>query len=142
MKVYTVKATIKLENSLWVGIFERDDNEGYAVTRYIFGSEPTDPELYEFVTTHYYELKFSEPHGNINLLIKRKKYKRVLRDVRKEMKKLSSGTQTTRAQEVLRLELEKNKKVKKTITKQQKEAERDEKFNLRQIKKKKKMRGH
>src|SRR5579885_1941680 len=142
MKIYTIKATVKLENSMWVGIFERDDDEGYVVARHIFGAEPTDPELYGFVSEHYYELKFSGPQNHIKLVIKRKKYKRLLRDVRHEMQKMSSMKNTTRAQEVLRLALEKNKKIKKAKSRAQKEAEREEKFNLKQLKKKKKTRGH
>ncbi len=49
---------------------------------------------------------------------------------------------TTHAQEVLRLELEKNKKLRKTISKIQKEARQEEKFRQKQEKKKKKHRGH
>lgn len=67
-KKYTIKVTVLIENSFWVGIFERNDSEGYAVARKIFGGEPTDPELYEFVLVHFDELKFTEPqefqHGH------------------------------------------------------------------------------
>ncbi len=45
MKQYTIKVTILLENSFWIGLFERNDSEGYAVARKIFGGEPTDNEL-------------------------------------------------------------------------------------------------
>ena len=142
MKIYTIKVTVQLKNSLWLGIFERDDEEGYAVARHIFGDEPTDPELYAFVSEHYFELKFTEPNANIRLEIKRKNYKRMIREVRKEMKKSDQNPPSSRAQDVLRQELEKNKKVRKSLTREQKEAEKEAKFNLRQSKKKKKMRGH
>jgi hypothetical protein len=142
MKLYTIKVTVQLKNSLWIAIFERDDDEGYAVARHIFGAEPTDPELYEFVSGNYFALKFTEPHNNIKLDIKRKKYKRMVREVRKEMKKSSQHPPSSRAQDVLREELEKNKKVRKSLTREQKQAEKDAKFALKQSKKKKKMRGH
>ncbi len=141
-KQYIIKVTVLLENSFWIGLFERNDNEGYAVARKIFGSEPTDPELYDFVLTHFDELKFTEPQ-NFKLLIKRKNPKRVQREVRREMKRAKLGmSNTTHAQEVLRLDLEKNKKVKKTISKAEKAARLEEKFQQKQSKRKKKQRGH
>ena len=119
---YTIKVTVLLENAFWVGLFERNDHEGYAVARKIFGGEPTDAELYDFVLTHFDELKFTEPQ-NFKLVIKRKNHKRMQREVRREMEKIKQDLpNTTRAQEVLRLDLEKNKKLKKTVSKSQKEA--------------------
>ncbi len=141
-KQYTIKVTILLENSFWVGIFERNDGEGYAVARKIFGGEPTDAELYEFVLAHFDELKFTEPR-EFELVIKRKNPKRAQREVRREMEKAKKGLMsTTHAQEVLRLELEKNKKSNKVISKTEKEAHQEEKFRQKQEKKKKKHRGH
>lgn len=141
-KAYTIKATVLLENSLWVALFERNDSEGYAVARKIFGGDPSDAELYEFVSTHFDELKFTEPHA-FNLIIKRKNPKRLQREVRREMEKAKKGLpSTTHAQEVLRIDLEKRKKLKKTVSKAQKEAQIEEKFQQKQAKRKKKHKGH
>lgn len=141
-KQFTIKVTVLLENSFWVGLFERNDNEGYAVARKIFGGEPTDAELYEFVLTHFDELKFTEPQ-EFKLVIKRKNPKRVQREVRYEMEKAKKGLPSvTLAQEVLRLELEKNKKLKKVTSRTEKEARQEERFRQKQEKKKKKQRGH
>lgn len=141
-KKYTIKVTVLIENSFWVGIFERTDSEGYAVARKIFGAEPTDAQLYEFVLIHFDELRFTEPQ-EFQLLIKRKNPKRVQRAVRHEMEKAKKGLpSTTHAQEVLRLELEKNKKLRKMTSKAEKEACQEEKFRQKQEKKKKKHRGH
>lgn len=137
-----IKVTVLLEKSLWVGVFERSDAEGFAVARAIFGAEPTDPELYDFVSQHYYELKFTQPQQDIKLIIKRKNPKRLQREVKREMQKLVAGVPMTRAQEVLKLELEKNKKVKKSVSSAQKQAEQQHKFTLKQQKKKQKQRGH
>lgn len=139
---HTIKVTILLENSLWVGIFERTDKNHYAVARQIFGDEPTDAQLYEFVSTHFYELKFTEPQ-DFKLIIKRKNPKRMQREVKREMEKAKKGlSSTTHAQEVLRLELEKNKKAKKNVSKSEKEKLLENKFQLRQEKRKEKHRGH
>lgn len=142
MKQYTIKVTVLLENALWIGLFERNDDEGYAVARNIFGSEPTDAELYSFVLAHFDALKFTEPQ-DFNLVIKRKNYKRIQREVRREMEQVKKGLpKTTHAEEVLRLDLEKNKKIRKTDSRVEKEARLEEKFQQKQAKKKKKQRGN
>lgn len=141
-KQYTIKVTLLIENSFWVGLFERTDHDGYAAARKIFGGEPTDAELYDFVLKNYNELKFTEPQ-EFQLIIKRKNPKRMQREVRREMNNAKKGLpSTTHAQEVLRLELEKNKKLKKTRSKAEKEARQEEKFQQKQEKRKKKHRGH
>ena len=50
----SIIATIFFENRFWVATFERTDEEGYAVAKHIFGAEPTDPEVYEFVLNHFH----------------------------------------------------------------------------------------
>lgn len=138
----TIQATIFLEKRFWVGLFERTDKEGYAVARHVFGSEPSDPEVYEFVLNNYHELHFGEAR-NFQLEIKRMNPKRVQRNVRREMKKIKEESQpSTLAQDYMREELEKKKKEKKHISAAEKQAAKDEQFFLKQEKKKEKHRGH
>ncbi len=138
----TIKATIFLDKRLWVGTFERTDREGYAIARHVFGSEPSDQEVYEFVLSHYYTLRFGEAK-EVTLQIQRMNPKRVQREVRREMERLKETTKpSTLAQDYMREELEKQKKEKKSITSAQKEARKEEQFLLRQEKKKQRHRGH
>lgn len=143
MKRYTIKATILLEDAFWIGVFERNDETGYSVARQIFGSEPTDPEIYEFISLHYQELKFTSPK-EFTVVIKRKNPKRMKREVRKEMEGVKSAAKATVsfAQEAMRLALEENKKLKKNQSTAEKEAEKQMKFLLKQEKRKEKHRGH
>ena len=137
-----IQATIFFDKRYWVGTFERTDKEGYTVARHIFGGEPTDPEVYEFVLTHYQELKFGEPK-EFTLEIKRMNPKRVQREVRKEMERIKETTKpSTFAQDYMREELEKKKLQKKQQSSAEKQARKDEQFALRQTKKKEKHRGH
>lgn len=139
---YTIKVTVLIENSLWTAIFERNDPEGYAVARKIFGTEPSDPELYEFVLNNFHELKFTSPQ-EFKLIIKRKNYKRMQREVKKELSKSKNDAPiVSHAQETLRIELEKNKKIKQTISKAEKELKLKQKFLEKQNKKKEKQKGH
>lgn len=138
----TIKATIIYENRFWVGIFERTDKEGYTVARHIFGAEPSNPEVYEFILNHYTALKFGTAK-EIQVKIERMNPKRVQREIRREMEKLKeSAIPSTMAQDYMREELEKKKKERKKITSAQKQERRDDQFSLRQQKKKEKHRGH
>lgn len=141
-KIFKIKVTVFYETHFWIGLFERSDDTHLAVARKIFGGEPTDAELYDFILNNYNELKFTEPH-NFKLIIKRKNHKRMQREVRREMEKAKQGlSNTTRAQEVLRLDMEKNKKVRKTVSRAEKEARAELKFQQKQTKRKQKHRGH
>lgn len=138
-----IKATIFLEKRFWVGTFERTDKEGYTVARHIFGAEPSDAEVYEFVINHYHELKFGEAK-EISIQIQRMNPKRVQREVRREMAKIKETTThpSTLAQDYMREEIEKKKKAKKAITSAEKQARKENQFALKQEKKKEKHRGH
>lgn len=135
-------ATIFFDKRYWVGTFERTDKEGYAVVRHIFGAEPADPEVYEFVLNHYQALKFGEPK-EFTLEIKRMNPKRVQREVRREMERIKETTKpSTFAQDYMREELEKKKLQKKHQSSAEKQARKEEQFALKQLKKKEKHRGH
>ena len=137
-----IKATIFFDKRYWVGTFERTDKDGYAIARHIFGGEPSDPEVYEFVLTYYQELKFGEPK-EFTLEIKRMNPKRVQREVRREMERIKKTTKpSTFAQDYMREELEKKKLHKKQQSSAEKQARKDEQFAIRQRKKKEKQRGH
>lgn len=137
-----IKATIFFERRYWVGTFERTDKAGYAIAKHIFGGEPADPEIYEFILTHYQELKFGDAK-KFTLEIKRMNPKRVQREVRREMEKIRETKKpSTFAQDYMREELEKKKLQKKDQSSTEKQARKEEQFSLRQQKKKEKQRGH
>lgn len=137
----TIKAIIFFEKRYWVGTFERTDKEGYAVARHIFGAEPSDAEVHEFVLNHYQELKFGGLK-DVTIQIHRKNPKRVQREVRREMEKLKETARpSTLAQDYIREELEKKKKEKKSLSSAEKLARKEKQFELKQEKKKEKKRG-
>ncbi len=139
---HQITATILFESSFWVGIFERTDSKGYAVVRKVFGSEPSDAEIYDFVLHNYHELKFGAPK-EFQLTVKRMNPKRLQREVRREMERVRESTRpSTHAQDYMREELEKKKKEKKSFNSHQKEERLDEKFRQKQEKRKEKHRGH
>lgn len=138
----TIKATVFFDKRLWVGTFERTDKGGYTVARHIFGAEPSDLEVYEFVLNHYHELKFGEAK-EVTIRIQRMNPKRVQREVRREMARMKEKAgPSTLAQDYMREEIEKKKKEKKTIASAEKQSRKDEQFFLKQEKRKEKHRGH
>src|SRR5271168_2836499 len=86
-----IKATIFFDKRYWVGTFERTDKEGYAIARHIFGGEPADQEVYEFVLNHYQDLNFGESR-EFTLKIKRMNPKRVQKEIRREMERIKETT--------------------------------------------------
>jgi len=138
----TIKATIFFEKRFWVGIFERTDKEGYAIARHIFGGEPSDSEIHEFVLNHYHELKFGELK-EVGIQIQRMNPKRVQREIRREMERMKETAKpSTVAQDYMREEIEKKKKEKKGVSSAEKQARKDEQFMIKQQKRKEKQRGH
>lgn len=142
IQMATIKATIFFEKRFWVGSFERTDKEGYSIARHIFGAEPSDPEIHEFILNHYHELKFGEAK-EVTIEIQRMNPKRVQREVRREMARIKETTKpSTLAQDYMREELEKKKKEKRSISSVEKQIRKDEQFSLKQEKRKEKHRGH
>ena len=51
--------TVFFEDPFWVGVYEREEPGGLTACRVVFGAEPKDYEVYDFVLRNYYRLKFS-----------------------------------------------------------------------------------
>jgi hypothetical protein len=135
-------ATIFFESPYWVGTFARIDSEGFAMARNIFGKEPLGAEVYEFVLYYIDKLNFGKPR-QFELEIKRMNPKRKQREVRREMEKFKlTARPSTFAQNYVREELEQNKKERKRISKNEKEARLEGRFMVKQAKKKERRRGH
>ena len=49
----TSRLTILFEDPFWIGLYEREDDTGYAVCRIVFGAEPRDQEVYAFLLEHW-----------------------------------------------------------------------------------------
>ena len=56
-----VTVCVSLDKSFWVAMFEHKIGKEVAVANHIFGAEPTNPEIYEFILKHYSDLRFSKP---------------------------------------------------------------------------------
>ena len=132
------RLTVYFEDPFWVGIFERIENEKLSVAKMTFGAEPKDYEVQELINLNYYRLSFSP---TIETIVKdiRKNPKRAQRDARKQTLKTGIGT---KSQQALKLQQEQNKLERKVRSRKQKEAEKQRLYELKQMKKREKHKGH
>jgi hypothetical protein len=135
----SVTITVLFEGPFWVAIFERQSMEGYAVARVVLGEEPTEVEFYYFLLNECQQLRYSQPTKEKPLAFKKKSPKRMQREARQLQR---SGSNMSKAYESIRVELEKNKKIKKQKSRQERDEEDDRQFELKQQKKKDKKKGH
>ena len=131
------KVTVFFEKPFWVGVFERIEKGKLSVAKVTFGAEPRDYEVYEFILKHYYDLHFSPAVATV---VKESKQnpKRIQRDIKKSLAKSGIGT---KSQQALKLQQEQTKQERKIKSREQKLAEADRLFDLKQQKKKEKHRG-
>ena len=132
------KLTIYFEDPFWVGIFERIENRKLSVAKVTFGAEPKDYEVLEFINRNYYHLQFSPA---VETVVKdtKKNPKRAQRDAKKQTLETGIGT---KSQQALKLQQEQNKQERKVRSREQRDAESQRLFELKQMKKKEKHRGH
>ncbi|MBQ8120652.1 MAG: YjdF family protein [Ruminococcus sp.] len=130
--------TVFFDEPFWVGVFERTENGQLSAAKVTFGAEPKDSEVLEFALRHYYELKFS-PAVEAKSRKTADNPKRRQRDAHRQMSDSGIGT---KSQQALKLMQEQNKTERKQFTKQQREAEKQRQFDLRQQKRREKHKGH
>ncbi|MCB5475700.1 YjdF family protein [Blautia luti] len=132
------KLTVYFEEPFWVGVFERIEDGKLSVAKVIFGAEPKDYEVQEYIQQYYFSLKFSPA---VEIVVK--DIKRNPKRMHREVKKQTIGTGTgTKSQQALKLQQEHNKQERKERNRKKKEAKEQRMFELKQQKKREKHKGH
>jgi hypothetical protein len=131
------KLTVFFEEPFWVGVFERVSDGKLSVCKVTFGAEPKDYEIYDFILKNYYRLRFSPAVATDVKEIGRNP-KRVQREVRKQLQNTRIGT---KLQQALKLQQEQLKTERRIVSREQREAEKQRQFELKQQKRKEKHRG-
>lgn len=125
------KLTVFFEEPFWVGLFECISERKLSVCKVTFGAEPKDYEVYDFVLKNYYQLRFSLAVAT-DVKESGRNPKRIKREVRKQIQNTGIGTKSQ--QEQLKTE-------RKTVSREQREAQKQRQFELKQQKRKEKHRG-
>lgn len=131
------RVTVFFEEPFWVGVFEKIEDDKLSAAKVVFGAEPKDYEMYEFVLQHYDYLQFS-PAVAAAIKDTKENPKRMQRAVQRQMQEHGIGT---KSQQALKLQHEQNKQERKVQSREQKRAEAERLFELKQQKKREKHRG-
>ena len=132
------KLTVYFEEPFWVGVFERIEDGKLSVAKATFGAEPKDYEVYNFLLKNWHMLRFSPPVKTDRTIERKINPKRMQREINSQLENKGIGT---KAQQALKLQHEQNKIERKTQSREQREAQKERQFALRQKKKKAKHRG-
>jgi len=134
----SIKLIVYFENPFWIGLFERNIDERLSVCKVVFGAEPKDNEIFDFILNKYGKLKYSPEILYEKSFKEKVNPKRVQRYIKKQLNNKGIGT---KSQQALKLQQEQNKTIRKTKTKEQKELEKEKRYSLKQQKKREKHKG-
>ncbi|MCE7700263.1 MAG: YjdF family protein [Methanobacterium paludis] len=123
----------------WIGIFEKVENGKIEACRVVFGQEPKDSEIYEFILTNCSKLRFSKPLAIDEKSEAKINPKRMQKKIKKAIQENGVGT---KAQQAMKLDYESKKIERKQMSKERRELQEELKFQKRQEKKKQKNKGH
>ena len=130
--------TVYHDGQFWVGLAERVEDGTYSVARIVFGAEPSDEEILQFITSKWAKLAFfgdepaeaSEPARNP---------KRRAREASRAIKQPAMGT---KAQQALASQREAMKRESAHARSRHRADEAEARFEQRKLKRKQKHRGH
>ena len=138
MCVSRTSLTVYFDPPFWVGLFQREDEDGCRVCKVTFGGEPKDQEVLDWLLRHWRNLRFSPPVAGDREINRLPNPKRMRREARKATQAAGTGT---KAQQALQLQREQMKIQRKADSKERREAEQERKLALRQEKRRQKRRG-
>lgn len=132
MDIDSTKLTVFFEAPFWIGVFERIERRKLSVCKVVFGAEPKDYEVWEYLLKNYSRLRFSP---SVETVVKKESVnpKRLQRQIRKETVATGIGT---KSQQALQMQREENNLVRKALSRKQREAEKQRQFELKQQKRK------
>ena len=133
-----ISLTVFFEDPFWVGVFERIDDGKLSVCKVTFGAEPKDYDVWEFILQNYDRMVFSPAVETVTRQTADNP-KRRLRNARKQTERSGIGT---KSQQALQLQREELKTEHRQISREQRDAEAQRRFEMKQLKKKEKRRGH
>ena len=129
--------TLYHDGQFWVGIVEHVEDGRLGIARIVFGAEPSDEEILEFIVNGWEKLSF---YGNEES-DKPKVAKNPKRRMREAAKALSKPAMSTKAQQALSEQRESMKEQSVHRRSMKKQEKKQERFKLREAKRKQKHRG-
>ena len=130
--------TVYHDGQFWVGLAEHDEDGRYGAARIVFGAEPSDEEILQFITGKWAKLTFfgDDPAEASKSA---KNPKRRAREAAQALKRPAMGT---KAQQALARQREAMKRESARARSQRRADEAEARFEQRKLKRKQKHRGH
>lgn len=133
-----MELNVFFEEAFWIGIFYLNDGSERFVEKVVFGAEPKDGEVYNYVLFHSQNLSFKAAY-QVKIKSKSKNPKRVLRIIKKQSSNLAIGTKSMQA---LKKQYEQSKHESKINQNRLKKDKKEYLFQLKQERRKAKKKGH
>ena len=133
-----ITLTVFFDDPFYAGVFERVDDGTLVVAKVVFGAEPSDQLVYDWLLENYFQLRFSPPVEGVKEIRIAANPKRRQRQAAK-VTNVSIGT---KSQQAMQLAHEEAKQMHKIRTREQREQEEERQLQLHIAKKKAKHRGH
>ena len=127
--------TVFHDGQFWVGVIERSENGRLAVSRTLFGAEPSNEEILRFVVEKWQDLDFFEPIADSELPKEAVNPKRRMREASKAARRCGVST---KAQQALSQERESRKAEAKSDNAERRQLLRDQRFEQKRAKRKQK----
>ena len=138
MEEISVTLTVMFEAPFWVGVVERVEDGRLSACRIVFGAEPKDYEVWEYVLHSYSGLNFS-PEVETARKPAAGDPKRRRREAERLMRGAGIGT---KSQQALAAAREETKTERRARSRAEQEAGKQRRFDLRQQKRREKHKGH
>ena len=133
MEIVAGKLTVYFEEPYWVGVFERVEQGRLSAAKVVFGAQPRECDVYAFVLAEYHKLEFSPAvAASMETLPKNPK------SARRKIRKHGVGT---RSQQALKLMHEQVKAERGAAAREKKQDKQQNKFEIRQKRRKEKHKG-
>ena len=130
--------TVYHDGQFWIGLAEHVEGGRYGVARIVFGAEPSDEEILQFVVSEWGKLSFfGDDPAEASKPAKNPK-----RRAREAAKALKRPAMSTKAQQALANQREAMKRESARARSQRRAEEAEARFDQRKLKRKQKHRGH
>jgi hypothetical protein len=136
--------TVFFDDPFWVAVLEMRDRDRVRATRHVFGAEPTDAELYQFLLRHGVALlaraeRSAAVDGDRSVSVAVRNPKRLARDAARAAQ---LARPSTAAQEAVRKEVELRKRASAEHSREDREAHAEHRRDVRRAKSRARQRGH
>lgn len=132
MEQTRVTLTVCFAEPFWIGLYERENAEGYQVVKVIFGAEPNIQQIQQSVLRQFPSLIFSRPMVSDEWRCRQQKNpKRIQRAIHCQTRNTGIGT---KAQQALQAEREAHKMEYRKMSKEAKAAKQRQRFLQKQQK--------